>query len=203
MKKKVFFQDKLFELAGAIGTFILGLISHLGSVSLLIKAITQSQFDGVIIAFIIILFFSPFFIMYPLSLTVLCSWNIRMNGDKVWMRGDILAPKRWRVQTYTEVLFSEIISIRLEKSYKSSDGHYLSLTDQAYGGIYSSKTYLVFKTISSKKYIRMHVSNYSEIKLGIIIDEIINRIKQSGNTSYDGRTMPEIIEEFKSKHTSN
>lgn len=39
----------------------------------------------------------------------------------------------------------------------------------------------------------MHVSNYSEIKLGIIIGEIINKIKQSGNTSYDGRTMPEIM----------
>lgn len=117
------------------------------------------------------------------------SWNVHMDDTNVWMKGDKLAAKWFRVQSFVEVPFSKVVSITIEHSSKNSSGQ--SIVTRMYGPIWSKKRYLVFET-TSKKRKRINVSHFTEATLAEIIDEIANRC-ETNKGPYDGRRASEIL----------
>lgn len=126
--------------------------------------------------------------MYPEILSRF-SWNIHLDTKKVWMRGDRILPKRFRIQKYVEIDYSEIVSISIEYTYKNSSGQ--SIRSWFYGPRWSKKRYLVFETYRFKKR-RLHVSHYTNMTLAKIIDDIAERC-EAGGKKYDGRRSLQIM----------
>ena len=128
------------------------------------------------------------FIMYPEVINRF-SWNVHLDDEKVWMNGDRLAAKWFRVQLPAEVPYSEIMSISIEYSSKNSSGQ--AIRTWFYGPLWSRKRYLAFTTSRGEKR-RLHASHYTDVALAEIIDEIANRCEQTGN-EYDGLRAAQIL----------
>lgn len=190
--KKSFYQD---ELGWIFEFFFIGLFSfacHVFGYFLIIYSIVRTQ-DAMMISlgvFLIIISGLWFPIIYNVF-----SWNVRMDCEKVWMNGDVLATKGFRVQKRVIVYFYDIKSIRIETSTKNSSGQTVR-TPIAYGLASSSKRFLVLETVSGKKK-RLHVSHFTEVSLALIIDEIVDRINQVNSCNYDGKTAADIISSIK------
>lgn len=128
------------------------------------------------------------FIMYP-EIISRFSWNVRLDDEKVWMKGDWIAAKWYRVQLPVEVNYSNIVSMDIEYSYNNSSGR--SIRSWFYGTLWSKKRYLVFINDRGRKK-RLHVSHYTDAALAKIIDEIAMRCEAKGD-KYDGRRAAQIL----------
>lgn len=130
-------------------------------------------------------------LMYPEVISRF-SWNIHLDDEKIWMKGDRIAAKWFRVQLPVEVSYSEISSITIERSSKNSSGK--PIRAWFYGPLWSRKRYIAIVTNRNKKE-RLHVSHYTDAALTEIIDEIAARCEEKSNT-YDGRRAAQILFEL-------
>ena len=117
------------------------------------------------------------------------SWNIHMDESRIWMNGDKLAPKRFRIQSKTEACFFEIVTLSIEDTTKNSSGQ--SMASWFYGSRWSRKRYLVLILVSGRKK-RFHVSHFTDSALAQIIDEIADRCEDC-HGPYDGRHASQIL----------
>ena len=142
---------------------------------------------GLFISLPIIFMVVPF-IMYP-EIISRFSWNIHLDDEKVWMKGDRIAAKWYRVQLPVEISYCDIVSMSIEYSSKNSSGQ--SIRTWFYGPLWSKKRYLTLITDGGKRK-RLHVSHYTDAMLAEIIDEIASRCEEKDN-KYDGRRAAQIL----------
>lgn len=196
-QQTTYFQNELLWVAESVFTLVLSVGSQLLSLFLLIFENTNgyivSSFLGINIIPFAIAISVLSFIAYP-ELLARFSWNIHLDDSKIWMNGDWSAQKWWRTQYFTEISFSEIVSIHIECSTKNNRGQ--SIVAWMYGPIWSKKTYLVF-TVASKKKKRINISHFTITKLDIILSEIIHRIHKQDNYNYDERAAADVLIDYR------
>ncbi|MBQ7249795.1 MAG: hypothetical protein IJS37_00385 [Bacilli bacterium] len=142
---------------------------------------------GLFLTFVIILLFVPL-IMYPEAISRF-SWNIHIDKEKVWVNGDKIALKWFRIQLPVKVYYSEIVAITIEHSVKNSAGQ--SIRTWFYGPIWSKKRYLTLKT-EKGQIKRLHVTHFTDALLAEIIDSIAERCERASQ-KYDGRRAAQIL----------
>lgn len=200
-KQKVFFQNEpcwlvesSFIAAAVFGAQIFVVVFFLVDA---LKGFPTLAATGLgFISFLSFLFFLPF-IAYSEVLSRF-SWNVHLDDSRIWMRGDWIMAKKWRIQKPVEVFYDEIVSISVTNTTKNSSGQ--SIIAWTYGPIWSKKRYLVFRTITNQKK-NIHVSHFTDAALAEMIDEIVARVEAAGNASYDGRHAADIL--FESPNSSN
>lgn len=189
-KGKIFYQDELpwllVSLFFAFAILFLQLGPFVALIVFWLKAPSAVDGKTSLIVLSVITFLLMFF-FYPQMITRF-SWNIHMDEEKMWMKGDYRMKKEWRIQKPTEVLFSEIKSIHLEYSKKNSSGHFVR---NRYEWLWTEKRFLVIETVH-KKIKRFHVSHFTDPKLFEIVGEIVKKAMKT-NADYDGREAAEIF----------
>ena len=190
--KHVYYQN---EPGWVIESFVIGLLvfgmQAFGLTLFFIECFRAFPFAknniGAFITFLFVSLVLPL-IMYP-DIFSRFSWNISMNKNKIWMKGDAISAKWWRVQYPVEVHYYDIVSIRIEESTKNSLGQ--TIVTWFYGPIWSKKRYLVFILKNGEKR-RFHVSHYTDARLALIIDKIAECCENAGQL-YDGRKASQIL----------
>ena len=104
----------------------------------------MQQNPGLYVGFIVFCLLLPL-IAYPEAISRF-SWNIHMDESRIWMNGDKLAPKRFRIQSKTEACFFEIVTLSIEDTTKNGSGQ--SMASWFYGPRWSRKRYLVLTLVS-------------------------------------------------------
>ena len=114
------------------------------------------------------------------------SYTIFLDGNRVWMNGEI-RPKGFKIQYKASVQLNEIREVSFVRTNRNSRNKSIKRPPQAY----AIKRYLVFKKANGKE-VWMNVSHYTDDYLAKILAELILRIMNSSNV-YNGETVQDIM----------
>ena len=125
-------------------------------------------------------------IMCPYEFINMESYTIFLDGNRVWMNGEI-RPKEFKTQYKASVQMNEIREVSFVRTNRNSRNKSIKRPPQAY----AIKRYLVFKKANGKE-VWMNVSHYTDDYLAKILAELILRITNSSNV-YNGETVQDIM----------
>lgn len=111
-------------------------------------------------------------------------YSIKIYNGTIYMNGDWIKLKKWRIQHPVEVSCDQIKKIFIVESSLNSSCEKIDSQ--------SKKLYLVLVSKANKEY-RLYVNHFTDYKLAEMIDDIVAHIVCSENNEYDGRMACDIL----------